>query len=43
LRRRWLPSEPDRVEVAIAYLIDSVEELVDVVVLGMEVAAGSAS
>src|SRR5437764_12047487 len=40
LSRLWLSSEPDRVEVALAYLIDPVEQLVDVVMLGVEVAAG---
>src|ERR1700757_1011499 len=40
LSRLWLSSEPDRVKVALEYLIDPVEQRVDVVVLCMEVAAG---
>ena len=40
MSRLWLSSEPDRVKVALAYLIDPVEQRVDVVVLCMEVAAG---
>jgi len=39
LSRRWLSSKPDRVKVALAYLIDPVEQLVDVIVLGVEVAS----
>src|SRR5829696_2329009 len=33
-------SKPDRVEVALAYVIDPAQQLVDVVVLGVQVAAG---
>src|SRR5829696_8115710 len=33
-------SKPDRVEVALAYLIDPAQQLVDVVVLSVQVAAG---
>ena len=33
-------SKPDGVEVALAYLIDPAQQLVDVVVLGVQVAAG---
>src|ERR1700760_4077206 len=40
LSRLWLSSEPDRVKVALAYLIDPVEQRVDVVVLCVEVATG---
>src|SRR5512133_2243542 len=40
LNRPWLPPEPDRVQVALAYLVDPREQLVEVVVLGVQVAAG---
>src|SRR5215217_9127896 len=33
-------SKPDRVEVVLAYLVDPAQQLVDVVVLGVQVAAG---
>src|ERR671915_1735920 len=33
-------SKPDRVEIALAYLIDPLQQLVDVVVLRVQVAAG---
>src|SRR5215204_2960066 len=33
-------SKPDRVEVALAYLIDPLQQLIDVVVFGVQVAAG---